>query len=86
MANGTVVAAEKEAARARGALAANMKRWRDKAGVSQTQLAAATGISVSYISMIERGQRFPQIEKLVVLALALNRERWVDVFRSQAAA
>ena len=73
--------AELEAERVRAAVAKNVRRWRERAKVSQTKLSEQTGISISYVSMIERGQRFPQPEILIVIANALGR-RWLDAYRT----
>jgi transcriptional regulator with XRE-family HTH domain len=76
--------ADREAERARGAVAVNLKRWRETAKLSQSALAKATGVSVSYVSMIERGERFPQPEILIRLVYAMGRDRWTDAFKSAA--
>ncbi len=41
----------------RGMFAAAITRCRDSSEVSQERLAELTGLSVSYISLLERGQR-----------------------------
>ena len=40
--------------------------------LSQATLAKAAGVSVSYVSMLERGQRSPPLETLEALAKALR--------------
>ena len=40
--------------------------------LSQATLAKAAGVSVSYVSMLERGQRSPPLEMLEALAKALR--------------
>jgi transcriptional regulator with XRE-family HTH domain len=40
--------------------------------LSQATLAKAAGISVSYVSMLERGQRSPPLETLEAVAKALR--------------
>ena len=40
--------------------------------LSQATLAKAAGISVSYVSMLERGQRSPPLETLEALGKALR--------------
>jgi transcriptional regulator with XRE-family HTH domain len=73
-------AADEESGRARAALAANLKRWRTNADLTQKQLGDAAGISVSYVSMLERGERFPQPEVLIMLGTVLGK-RWRDAFK-----
>jgi transcriptional regulator with XRE-family HTH domain len=73
-----------EAERARAAVAANVKAWREKAKLSQSGLSRATDVSISYISMIERGERFPQPEVLIAIAFATGKERWTDAFKTVA--
>ena len=53
------------------------KRLRDTrkaAGLSQELLAEKAGISVDFISMIERGKRSPSIETIEKLSKALHIE------------
>ena len=52
--------------------AANFTRIRIARGLTQEQLAAKAGISVSYVSMLQRGQRSPPLETLEQLAKALG--------------
>ena len=52
--------------------AANVQRLRSKRKMSQKALADKVGISVSYVSMLERGQRSPQLETVEALAGALG--------------
>jgi transcriptional regulator with XRE-family HTH domain len=40
--------------------------------LSQARVAKAAGVSVSYISMLERGQRSPPLETLEALGKALR--------------
>jgi len=40
--------------------------------VTQDQLAEKTGLSISYISMLERGERSPTLDTLATLATALG--------------
>jgi transcriptional regulator with XRE-family HTH domain len=51
---------------------ANLGRLRAKRRLTQEALADATGLSVSYISMLERGQRTPPLETLGRIAEALG--------------
>lgn len=45
-------------------LAANMRMLRAKLKLSQKEVAEKAGVSVSYISMLERGQRSPPLETI----------------------
>jgi transcriptional regulator with XRE-family HTH domain len=51
--------------------AVNLKSERLRRKLSQEALAAKAGLSVSYISMLERGQRAPPLDTLESLAKAL---------------
>ncbi len=50
----------------------NLKRARLRHKLSQEMLANKAGLSVSYISMLERGRRSPPLETLEALAKALG--------------
>ena len=52
--------------------AANIRRLRSQKHLSQKALADSVGISVSYVSMLERGQRSPPLETVEKVARALN--------------
>ena len=52
--------------------AVNLKNERLRKKLSQEALAAKAGLSVSYISMLERGQRTPPLDTLESLAKALS--------------
>jgi transcriptional regulator with XRE-family HTH domain len=52
--------------------AGNVRRLRAKKGLSQKALADKVGISVSYVSMLERGQRSPPLETVEKVAKALG--------------
>jgi transcriptional regulator with XRE-family HTH domain len=52
--------------------AVNLKSERLRRKLSQEALAAKAGLSVSYISMLERGQRAPPLDTLESLAKALS--------------
>ena len=52
--------------------AQNIHALRTKRKLSQAAVANAAGVSVSYISMLERGQRSPPLETLEALASALR--------------
>ena len=49
----------------------NLKVERLRRKLSQEALAARAGLSVSYISMLERGQRTPPLDTLESIAKAL---------------
>ena len=49
-----------------------IKVWREYRGLSQQQLASATGISTSYLSQIEAGKRTGSTEVLAAIAKALD--------------
>lgn len=51
--------------------AANLKSERLRRKLSQEALASKSALSVSYISMLERGQRTPPLDTLESLAKAL---------------
>jgi len=50
----------------------NLKKERVKKALSQEALAMKAGLSVSYISMLERGERTPPLNTLETLAKALD--------------
>ena len=52
--------------------AGSVRRLRSKKGLSQKALADTIGISVSYVSMLERGQRSPPLETVEKIARALK--------------
>jgi transcriptional regulator with XRE-family HTH domain len=52
--------------------AANVRKLRAKKSLSQKVLADKIGISVSYVSMLERGQRSPPLETIEKMAKALG--------------
>ena len=51
--------------------AGNVRRLRARKRLSQKALADRIGISVSYVSMLERGQRSPPLETIEKMAKAL---------------
>ncbi|MBD0330402.1 MAG: helix-turn-helix transcriptional regulator [Thermoleophilia bacterium] len=51
--------------------AANLRRYRERAGLSQEGLAAACGLHRTEISLLERGGREPRLSTIVRLARAL---------------
>jgi transcriptional regulator with XRE-family HTH domain len=50
----------------------NVRRLRARKKLSQKALADRVGISVSYVSMLERGQRSPPLETIEKMARALG--------------
>ena len=49
-----------------------VKECRERLGLSQEQLAEKMGVTVNYISTIERGKSFPRCERLILLLNALE--------------
>lgn len=52
-------------------MAQNLRALRSQRKLSQETVAHKAGISVSYVSMLERGQRTPPLQTVEVLAKAL---------------
>ena len=52
--------------------AGNVRRLRAEKKLSQKALADKVGCSVSYVSMLERGQRSPPLETIEKVAKALG--------------
>jgi putative transcriptional regulator len=50
----------------------NLKEWREKAGLTQEQLADALGVRQSQISMIENGKAFTSLQRLIKIRDILN--------------
>ena len=50
----------------------SVKKAREKAGLSQEQLAHKAGLHRTQISLIERGERSPRLDTIQRLALALE--------------
>lgn len=50
----------------------NVRRCREKRGISQEELADASGLHRTYISGIERGVRNPTVHIVQILAQALH--------------
>lgn len=60
-------------------LSARLRKARDAAGLDRAQVAAETGLSVSYLSRIEAGERRPRRAALVALAnLYTVRVEWLE--------
>lgn len=52
-----------------------IKEIRDKKGITQTDLAQLTGLSVGYICHLERGSRAnPSYNTMVIISKALNTD------------
>lgn len=49
-----------------------IRTFRQNAGLSQDELAGRMDLSTPYISMLESGKRYPSIEMLIRVALALG--------------
>ncbi|MEI7705200.1 MAG: helix-turn-helix transcriptional regulator [Deltaproteobacteria bacterium] len=52
--------------------ATNVRILRKKKNLSQKDIAGKMGISISYVSMLERGQRSPPPETIELIAKALG--------------
>jgi ribosome-binding protein aMBF1 (putative translation factor) len=63
---------ELDAARARFKIGARLLQQRQAAGLSQQQLAAASGVAQADISRIERGQVNPTVATLQALGVPLG--------------
>src|SRR5215216_6410680 len=50
-----------------------LRRFREQAGLSLTDLGARTGLSVSYLTEIEHGKKYPKAEKIARIAEVLGR-------------
>ena len=58
----------------RGTLAGNIKAFRGYRNWSQADLAEKSGLSIVYLSDIERGNKWPYLDTLVKLAKAFKVE------------
>lgn len=58
----------------RQTLAQNIKRFRETRKISQADLAFDAGISIPFLSDIERGNKWPSPETIEKLSSALNIE------------
>ena len=52
--------------------AENLRRRRDRAGLSQEALADVCGLHRTEISLLERSKRSPRLETIVILARGLG--------------
>lgn len=57
-------------------LARRIRALRERRGLTQEDLAARCGISVSFASLLERGERSPSYETLLQVAAALQLPLW----------
>ena len=62
----------------------NVKRLREKKGLTQEQFAEISGFSQQYISSLERGRRNPTIITVYELSVALGVNH-VDLIRPRKA-
>lgn len=53
-------------------LKTNIKKYREKAGLTQEQLSEMIEISPDYLSEIERGKKMPSMKRFFRIAKALN--------------
>ena len=60
-------------------LAFNIKQHRTELGLTQAKLAEKAGASTQYIAMIELGRKFPSLELLERIAVALKIDN-LDLF------
>jgi transcriptional regulator with XRE-family HTH domain len=66
------------------ALGKNIKYFRLQRGLSQSDLAEKAGVSITFISNIERGNNYPLAGTICNLAKALNVEVW-ELFKGEVA-
>jgi transcriptional regulator with XRE-family HTH domain len=59
-------------------LGANVRRWRNRRGWTQDQLAEHSNISAKFVGEVERGEDNPSLETLWALVCALKIE-WRDL-------
>lgn len=61
-----------------------IKEFRNRAGISQNELANRVGMVQSHISIIESGKRSMKVKQLIAIATALNANP-ADLLPSKAA-
>lgn len=59
----------------------HLREWRKRRGLTLQQVADLTGVELAAISRYERGEREPNVSKILVLARALNIHP-ADLFRT----
>ena len=64
----------------RDTFAANLKRERLRAGISQEALADACDLHRTEISLLERSKRSPRLETIVILAKGLGLSSTQELF------
>ena len=55
-----------------GRIGKRIKQCRENLGLTQEQFAEKTGLTVNYISTVERGASFPRCEKLITILNGLE--------------
>ena len=50
----------------------NIKKYRNKRGLTQNKLSEMAGISCDYLSEIERGKKIPSLKRFIAIADALD--------------
>ena len=50
----------------------NIKKYRNKRGLTQDKLSEIAGISCDYLSEIERGKKIPSLKRFIAIADALD--------------
>jgi transcriptional regulator with XRE-family HTH domain len=65
---------------ARQQFAANLRRQRERAGLSQEALAERCDLHRTEISLLERSKRSPRLETIVILARGLDLASPNDLF------
>ena len=50
----------------------NIRKCRDKLGITQEKLAEMANLSVSYMGAIERGEKLPKLKVFISIANALD--------------
>jgi transcriptional regulator with XRE-family HTH domain len=68
----------------RAILSQNIKRYRGNHGWSQADLAEKANISITFLSNIERGNKWPYPDTLVKIAKALKVDEF-ELFRREKA-
>lgn len=56
----------------RAKLGARLRLWRERARLTQEELADRTGLVASWISHYETGRRYPTVDHLQTIALCLG--------------